>query len=479
GGGGLRTSLRSGASFATSWSGGDPEQLRHLSMGVMPAAAGTGDEGGEMETREEREQREFHELEMELLREEERGGGRGEGAVEGQHERYHDDDDGWDQAKHGENYAFEAGGGGGGNGEARRDGLEERNLGWDHHIRGNETANQAAAGRYRAFSENVGVETAGIERGHGPSSPRPNARRGGTGDAAVRVSGPSEDLLRSDGGGGSAWREDERGVVGGGQQPGYDEREGDVNDNASRAHGGSRTEFWRRTEDDEDTRRWEADEDREGQGHRDNQGHDWPVSEGDRSRPTAMRGGGNIRRASQHAQQQQGRLSLGNGADAPGTAFAPYGHQLPRVVDTPPPPPPLSAPGATGHSGKDDTRKHGSSSGSSGSSGNADARRRNDGHQSDPFGDDEAWGDVDPVAGAGTSAPAVLRGTAPVRNRSVGKYQELPNGAGVGGNGVPQSRKPPFGESALVPAAAAAGGPPKDGPSQSKLVQKMFGGRGR
>ena len=78
GGGGLRasTSARS-ASFATSWSGGDPEQLQHISMGVVPAtgggAGGRGDpaERRERESREERERREFYELEMELLREEE------------------------------------------------------------------------------------------------------------------------------------------------------------------------------------------------------------------------------------------------------------------------------------------------------------------------------------------------------------------------------------------------------------------------
>lgn len=78
GGGGLRasTSARS-ASFATSWSGGDPEQLQHISMGVEPAT-GAGRAGGsdpaerrEDESREERERREFYELEMELLREEE------------------------------------------------------------------------------------------------------------------------------------------------------------------------------------------------------------------------------------------------------------------------------------------------------------------------------------------------------------------------------------------------------------------------
>lgn len=78
GGGGLRasTSARS-ASFATSWSGGDPEQLQHISMGVVPATGGEGVGRGdpaerrEGESREERERREFYELEMELLREEE------------------------------------------------------------------------------------------------------------------------------------------------------------------------------------------------------------------------------------------------------------------------------------------------------------------------------------------------------------------------------------------------------------------------
>lgn len=74
GGGGLRVSLRSGASVGTSWSGGD------LSMGVVPAAVAAGggaaeeEEAEEEESREERERREFYELEMELLREEERGG---------------------------------------------------------------------------------------------------------------------------------------------------------------------------------------------------------------------------------------------------------------------------------------------------------------------------------------------------------------------------------------------------------------------
>lgn len=69
-------SMRS-ASFATSWSGGDTEQLGHISMGVMPANGGEGDTVAtrlEQESRSERERQEFYELEMELLREEEEGG---------------------------------------------------------------------------------------------------------------------------------------------------------------------------------------------------------------------------------------------------------------------------------------------------------------------------------------------------------------------------------------------------------------------
>lgn len=74
---GLRVSASGrSSSFATScWSGGDPEQLEQLSMGVFPAggAGGGGGKHGEQdETRSELERREFHELEMELLREEER-----------------------------------------------------------------------------------------------------------------------------------------------------------------------------------------------------------------------------------------------------------------------------------------------------------------------------------------------------------------------------------------------------------------------
>lgn len=67
-------SLRN-ASFATSWSCGDSEQqLRHLSMGVSPAL-GARDPAyqREAESRCERERREFYELEMELLREEQEG----------------------------------------------------------------------------------------------------------------------------------------------------------------------------------------------------------------------------------------------------------------------------------------------------------------------------------------------------------------------------------------------------------------------
>lgn len=71
----VSTSTRS-ASFATSWSGGDPEQLGQLSMGVFPAGGG-GDATGGLEENEqsERERREFYELEMELLQEEEREAG--------------------------------------------------------------------------------------------------------------------------------------------------------------------------------------------------------------------------------------------------------------------------------------------------------------------------------------------------------------------------------------------------------------------
>lgn len=69
------SSFTGNASFATSWSGGDPEQLGQISMGVLPAAGGDEDARAE---EAERERREFFELEMELLREEEMQSARGE-----------------------------------------------------------------------------------------------------------------------------------------------------------------------------------------------------------------------------------------------------------------------------------------------------------------------------------------------------------------------------------------------------------------
>lgn len=138
GGGGLRVSLRSRASFATSWSGGDPEQLRHLSMGVKPAAPGDEQE----EDLEERERREFYELEMELLQEEERGGGdgldqrpQGDGAAGREHEQQQHHADFWDGGR--ESYAFKAAGDENGgslrNGVGEGRALESRatsNTGW-------------------------------------------------------------------------------------------------------------------------------------------------------------------------------------------------------------------------------------------------------------------------------------------------------------------------------------------------------------
>lgn len=93
-------SLRN-ASFATSWSCGDSEQqLRHLSMGVPPALGATDPAyEREAESRCERERREFYELEMELLREEQEGEamrGRGDQQTEPRGQDPEGDDNFWD-----------------------------------------------------------------------------------------------------------------------------------------------------------------------------------------------------------------------------------------------------------------------------------------------------------------------------------------------------------------------------------------------
>lgn len=103
-------------------------------------------------------------------------------------------------------------------------------------------------------------------------------------------------------------------------------------------------------------------------------------------------------------------------------------------------------------------------------------------HHGDVFDDDHAWGEVDGnvagVAGRGGTAP----GDPQRRVGAVGHRGGFPDeglgGGGGGAFGAPVSRQgPPREESAvLAPPPAAA---PHGAPLQSKLVQRVFGARGR
>ncbi|CAN0219520.1 unnamed protein product, partial [Ectocarpus sp. 8 AP-2014] len=475
GGGGLRVSLRSGASFATSWSGGDPEQLRHLSMGVKPA-----DEQDEDECLEERERREFYELEMELLQEEEeeeRGGGggldeQGGGAAGREHEQQQHHVDFWDGER--ESSAFKAAGDEDG-GAALREGrgLESAvtsnagHSGWRHQAAEarSDSVRLAAADRYQAFSGDARAEGS-RSSSSSTRGPRPSARGGGVQVTAAAATG---NVVHSDAEETRTWGEDgeEEEVAGAARDT-----------DPSRGYSGGDRE--------KDAHRWEA------AGASGGEDFDWPSQERDRWGQTAIRQRADDTRdppryrQQQQQQQQQsvrdetlaarGRQTANRG-DYDDASTSPV-RRLPQhtrnLTHTPPPPPPPPPPGAprAGPAAEPSYKSGGSRS---------IAERGDDKqHHGDDFDDDHAWGEVD-----SSVAGVAERGTAPGDPQrlvgTAGRRRGFPDegvGGGGGAFGAPSSRQaPPREEStALTPPSAAAD---HGAPSQSKLVQRVFGARGR
>ncbi|CAM9630251.1 unnamed protein product [Pylaiella littoralis] len=468
GGGGLRVSLRSGASFATSWSGGD------LSMGVMPAvAAGAGGQNEEDESREERERREFYELEMELLREEESGegaaavaaaaagdagfdfhrqGGNAVAESEEHHEQHHDNF--WDHEREGvvEGLQFESAAN-----------SKSRHLRWGSEAVETDSAHLAAAGRYQPLSEHVGVEggSAGNTDDHSTRASHPQAMSPGGG--GLRVTATSRCVVvHSDAEEESAWQGSVQIIPGGGLG-------GDTQRQNCIIRGGERMP---RDEDGEDIRRWEVEED--------NRDDDWPSQERDEWGQTVMRRGGSIQEVSQHAGQRMDALAMGSRRTVSGASSDEAGTtstrrlQHNRLTHGPPSE-------ATVHA--DDALPH-ENGGSS--SVFPDERKRAGEQHSDAFEDDQAWGDVGNATAVVERAPSP--GGAPRRNVNAGQQQGFPaggRGVDVVDVGAPWSSQAPPEESGLPspagtpPPPPLPPPPPQGAPLQSKLVQRVFGARGR
>ncbi|CAM9929599.1 unnamed protein product [Ectocarpus sp. 12 AP-2014] len=473
GGGGLRVSLRSGASFATSWSGGDPEQLRHLSMGVNPA-----DEQEQDECLEERERREFYELEMELLQEEQeeergQGGGldqQGDSAAGREHEQQQHHADFWNGER--ESSAFEDGG-------TPREGrgLESAGTsnaghsGWIHQAAAaarSDSVRLAAADRYQAFSGDARAEGS-RSSSSSTRGPHPSARGGGVQVTADAATG---NVVHSDAEETCTWGEDEEKEVAGAA------RDADP----SRGYSGG--------EKGKDAHRWEA------AGASCVENDDWPSRERDRWGQTAIRQRADDTRdppryRQQEQQQQQQQQSVrdetltararqtANRGDYDDASTSPV-RRLPqhtRNLTHTPPPPPRPPPPPPGAPTADPTAELSIRSGGSRST----AERGDDKqYHADGFDDDHAWGEVD-----STVAGVAERGTAPGdpqrRVGTVGRRRGFPDegvGGGGGDFGAPLSRQAPSREEsvALTPSPEAVD---HGAPSQSKLVQRVFGARGR
>lgn len=223
-----------------------------------------------------------------------------------------------------------------------------------------------------------------------------------------------------------------------------------------------------RDEDGEDIRRWEVEE-----GNRDD---DWPSQERDEWGQTVMRRGGSIQEVSQHAGQRMDALAMGSRRTVSGASSDEAGTtstrrlQHNRLTHGPPSE-------ATVHA--DDALPH-ENGGSS--SVFADERERAGEQHSDAFEDDQAWGDVGNATAVVERAPSP--GGAPRRNVNAGQQQGFPaggRGVDVVDVGAPWSSQAPPEESGLPsPAGTPPPPPPPQGaPSQSKLVQRVFGARGR
>lgn len=322
----------------------------------------------------------------------------------------------------------------------------------------------AAAGRYGSLPEDVGVEggSAGNTGGYSTRASHPQAMSpGGRGlqapaplrNAVVHSDAEEEEEVL-------AWEDNVQVIPGGGL----------CDDIQRQGHGLRGGERMLRNEDDDDTRRWEEVE----EGNHDD---GWPSQERDEWGQTAMRRSGDTQGASQHAgQQHNDAFAMGSRrtVSGPGSGKAanasPHRLQHNRLTHTPPPVAPARG---------DDAETH--ENGGGGSNLSANERERVSEQHSDTFEDDQAWGDVD-NATAGVERAATAGG-APGRHVNAGQQQGFPNGGravGVAADvGAPWPSQARPEESARPPSAGTPQPPPQGVPSQSKLVQRVFGARGR
>ena len=217
-------------------------------------------------------------------------------------------------------------------------------------------------------------------------------------------------------------------------------------------------------QDDEETRQWEEDDHRNwpgqerdgwgGQSARWNSGNLGARQGSGQRRLTGVGGRGGVGGG---GDALAGRRSAGRGTGGESRDASARGTRSPL----PPPPPPPPLPPTMGAAALGGGALH--------QNGGAAARREQfeEGRQQeeDEFGDGQAWGEVDATDDRASGAPFK-------RSNSAGSQQRLPGG-GRGKASEPWPR-PPHQDSAASVGKALQGAPP-----QSKLVQRVFGRRGR
>lgn len=205
-------------------------------------------------------------------------------------------------------------------------------------------------------------------------------------------------------------------------------------------------------EDDEDTRHWEAD----------NVG--WPNEERDGWEQSAPLEGN-------HAAQRVQPRSVGGNMFAVRRTANGVGVEVqaaPARQAQPPPPP--SSPRPPGPPPAVGTVIGGTARRANGGGLEAQARAEEEGkegEEEEAFEDDLAWGDVDDAVGGGPDAASFFTRD----NEKVGHREGFANGRG----GRAWSRPPDPPE----PTASREGNELQGAPSRSKLVQRVFGSRGR
>lgn len=349
------------------------------------------------------------------------------------------------------------------------------------------TLNDTAAGRYQPFSEEeqqqdlVGVEAnSGADNDEDPSpSTRTTYSRPTTGSGkrggrqpppAAAAAGPPRRaiVVHSDeegggGGGPSSWQDNGHVLPGAraGAGPG-----GDATRDRYSSRGGGNGMPGNGDDDEDDTRRWEEAEE---EGAHD---YTWPGQEREEWGHSSTRRGGGVHGT---PPPRHGRHVGEAGSDETASASA-RRSQHNRLTRSPPP---SGVPHANG--------------GGCSSNGSlfAGPRQRPGGQHDNAFGDDHAWGDVDnaTATASATNADSLLerasgRGTAQGHSTSIGGHQQqaFREGGEVGaasvGSGAPwSSQAAPAESSAHSPPTAEKS--PHGAPSQSKLVQRVFGARGR